>query len=1057
MSPDRFRRCIAVGVALLCMALAVSRAEAQAGNGSAYGLFVPGSVFLSLTLPLGLGTATASLVASPIPFVDAPPDDAASLASASVNVSVSNPLLAPVLTPLLASALTTGLLEVETATTASDASSAAEVHGLRVNLLSSILTLGGATSVVSSTASAQGTCPAAPTASGTTSLANVSLSSLIPGAVLSTTLAANPAPNTLVLNVPGLVRLTLNEQTLVTDASSAQITVNAIHLKLTNVNVAINLGGLIGTVTAKLSAEVVVSQSFARFDCTGFVPHADLGLLTLDSPDPVPPGGALTYVHTIGNAGPDSATSVSFQSALAAGTGLVSATPSQGSCTLADPVVCALGAIAPGGSATVTIATTAPATPGTATVTSSVSSAVDDPNPANDATTVDTEVQAGPGGGGSADLSLAKIGSPDPVAPNGSLVYTVTVTNAGPDTATGVEVTDTLPGAVSLVSAVPDQGTCGSTSPVVCALGDLAAGASASIAITVTAPSAGQSLANSATVSSATPDPDPANNQAQATTTVTPPSAGSANLSIAKAGAPDPVSPGGSLVYTITVANAGPDAAAGVQVTDTLPGGVSFVSASPSQGTCGPPNPVACDLGSLATGASATIAITVVAPLSGTSLDNAASVASTVADPDPSDNQVQIATAIGPGSADLAIDKIGAPDPVPAGGTLVYVITVSNAGPDLAQSVQVTDTLPAAATLISAVPAQGSCGGSSPVVCSLGNLAAGASAQVTITVTAPSSGASLANTASVSSATPDPSSANDQVQITTAIASVTPASADLAIAVVGAPDPVSPGAALVYTVTVTNAGPDAAAGVQVTQSLPPSATFVSATPSQGTCGTSSPLVCDLGAIAAGGSATITVTVTAPLSGSSLATSASVSSATADPAPANNQAQATTALGPARPGSAALSLVKTAEPAAAIGGQRITYLITVVNAGPDAATNVIVTDALPAALTVESLAVSQGACAQAASVVCQLGTLDVGGSAIVTIVARVGGGAGEIVNTAAVTSDLPDPDPADNTASAPARVLAAAPIPTLSTWALIACAAILLGFGLRALGAREAAR
>ena len=62
-------------------------------------------------------------------------------------------------------------------------------------------------------------------------------------------------------------------------------------------------------------------------------------------------------------------------------------------------------------------------------------------------------------GAATADLTITKTDSPDPVGPEGPLVYTLVVSNAGPQKATGVTVTDTLPASVTLVSVNPSQGT----------------------------------------------------------------------------------------------------------------------------------------------------------------------------------------------------------------------------------------------------------------------------------------------------------------------------------------------------------------------------------------------------------------------------------------------------------------------------------------------------------------------------------------------------------------------------------------------------------------------
>src|SRR5207244_8259436 len=92
-------------------------------------------------------------------------------------------------------------------------------------------------------------------------------------------------------------------------------------------------------------------------------------------------------------------------------------------------------------------------------------------------------------------------------------------------------------------------------------------GAAPPITIVVTAPSEGGTITNTATVSAATSDPNPANNTATASTTVI----ASADLSITKSDAPDPVPPGATLTYTLVDTNNGPSTAAKVTVTDLLP------------------------------------------------------------------------------------------------------------------------------------------------------------------------------------------------------------------------------------------------------------------------------------------------------------------------------------------------------------------------------------------------------------------------------------------------------------------------------------------------------
>ncbi|MBI2780064.1 MAG: SBBP repeat-containing protein [Gammaproteobacteria bacterium] len=118
---------------------------------------------------------------------------------------------------------------------------------------------------------------------------------------------------------------------------------------------------------------------------------------------------------------------------------------------------------------------------------------------------------------GLADLAVTKTGTPNPVTAGSNLTYTITVTNNGPDTATGVTLRDALPAGGTLISASPSQGSC---SGATCALGTLNKGASATLTI-VMIPTAAGTLSNAATATENENDPDAANNRAAANITAT--------------------------------------------------------------------------------------------------------------------------------------------------------------------------------------------------------------------------------------------------------------------------------------------------------------------------------------------------------------------------------------------------------------------------------------------------------------------------------------------------------------------------------------------------------
>ena len=262
-------------------------------------------------------------------------------------------------------------------------------------------------------------------------------------------------------------------------------------------------------------------------------------------------------------------------------------------------------------------------------------------------------------------------------------------------------------------------------------------------------------------------------------------------------------------------------------------------------------------------------------------------------------------------SADLSVTTSDAPDPVSAGGTITYTLTVANAGPSVASGVQVTDVLPLAATFVSAIGPAGwtlttpAVGASGTVTAAKAAMAVGESAAISVAVRAPVEAATLTNTATVAATEFARSqSANDAVTVTTTVI----ASADLTTTLSGTPDPVVAGQPLTYTIGVSDAGPSAATAVQVTDTLPTGTTFVSATGLAGwtlatpAVGGGGVVTASVASLAAGASATVTLVVQVPASApaATLTNTVTASSATADPSAANNTATATTTVQPSPP-------------------------------------------------------------------------------------------------------------------------------------------------------------
>ena len=119
------------------------------------------------------------------------------------------------------------------------------------------------------------------------------------------------------------------------------------------------------------------------------------------------------------------------------------------------------------------------------------------------------------------DLAITKTDSVDPVVAGEPLSYLLSVSNAGPSTATGVAITDTLPGGVTYTSASSGCVYNAGSRTVRCVMGDVGAGAVTSATVQVQVdPATTGSLLNNATVSTLDTDTNASNDTAQATTTI---------------------------------------------------------------------------------------------------------------------------------------------------------------------------------------------------------------------------------------------------------------------------------------------------------------------------------------------------------------------------------------------------------------------------------------------------------------------------------------------------------------------------------------------------------
>ena len=673
---------------------------------------------------------------------------------------------------------------------------------------------------------------------------------------------------------------------------------------------------------------------------------ADLALTKSDGVASIVAGTSTTYTITVTNNGPSTEPAgVVINDPIPAGT---VASESEPDCSIPGGTLftCTTSAaIAPGASLSYQLTLAVPPASAMVSLTNTAlifSAPVTDPVAAND-TATDTDAVTR-----SADLSISKSDGVASVVAGTSTTYTITVTNNGPSTEpAGVVIDDPIPAGTNPTESEPDcvlgaAFTCTTTAP-------LAPGASVSyqLALAIPSNSALVSLVNTASISSSPiADPNGANDSATDTDTVTT----SADLSIVKADSADPTNPGDTFNYTITVTNGGPSDAVNLQVTDTIPAPAFFsiTGIVASAGACGNVgNAVTCTLGSLPVSGTWVITISVLLDpgTPGGLYTDTAQVTSATADPVPGNNCDSEGTIVLP-AADMVITKTDGVASITAGTSTTYTITLTNGGPSTEPAgVVVSDPIPAGTTGTETEPDCAIAAGTFTCT-TTAPIAPGNSVSYQLTLNVPSSYASptLVNTATITftpiaETDPTNNAATDTDTVTSA--------ADLAITKTDLPDPVVAGNNVTYTLTVTNLGPSDAAGVVATDTLPGSVTFVSATPSQGSCAQAAGVVtCPLGTIASGATATIAIVVTTTIDGL-ITDTAVVSASTPDPVPANNTASQSTTV----TASADLAITKTDGVASISAGTSTTYTITVTNNGPSTEpAGVVITDTIPAGTT-----------------------------------------------------------------------------------------------------------
>ena len=310
---------------------------------------------------------------------------------------------------------------------------------------------------------------------------------------------------------------------------------------------------------------------------------------------------------------------------------------------------------------------------------------------------------------------------------------------------------------------------------------------------------------------------DPSDNTATDTTNVF----AKVELSIAKKAAPEPVDAGADLTYTVDWTVGGDAYSHGVKIVDTLPAGVTFVSAS--NGGVHNAGVVTWTLGDVTpveTG-SYTVVVKVDSPqYNGVKLTNNVVISNNAGDK----AQASVVSTVR-SSHELKIDKTAAPEPVDAGTDLTYTIKWEVTGNEPAKNAKIVDTLPALVSFVSASDGGLYDPATRTITWNLGEVMTPKSGTFTVVVTVPApqyNGTKFTNKVDFSDETPGSTPVSDTVKSTVR------ADHELSVTKDDSPDPVAKGAELTYTIAWKVTGNEPADNVVLTDPIPFGTKFVSA-------------------------------------------------------------------------------------------------------------------------------------------------------------------------------------------------------------------------------------
>ncbi|WP_343694339.1 gliding motility-associated C-terminal domain-containing protein [Flavobacterium sp.] len=635
-----------------------------------------------------------------------------------------------------------------------------------------------------------------------------------------------------------------------------------------------------------------------------------------------------------------------------------------------------------------------------------------------------------------ADLSLQKTVSPTNVSINDNVIFTIRVTNSGPNNATGITVSDKLPPGYTYVSD-NGAGKYNSTTGI-WNVGNLNNGNSLALQITAkvnVATSANYSnIAEIQTAHQLDPDSTPGNGLLEDDMASANIILKFADLELTKTVTPTAAAAGEQVDFFINVFNRGPGNATGVSVQDIIPVGYTLIPGSVSNNGTYQSATATLEWKNLFIGNNSVLVLSfkaLVNPL-GDYHNTAQVTASDLPDPDSTPNNnisseddqddAEI-TFIGP-SADLSLVKnvvAGNTSPV-VGSVISFELVITNDGPNDATGVQITDLLPSGYEYVNYSSSAGLYNNTTGIW-SVGTVDSGVSESLILDVKVLPAGDYFNITQVTASNLPDPDSTpnnddGDQSEDDEANAVITPIqqSADLSLTKSVSNTTPLVGSLVTFQVITTNSGPQDTAHVTVTDLLPSGYTFVSFNATSGTYDSTTGLW-TLDILESSESETLQIIASVNPAGNYINKVEVTSSDIPDPDSTPNNGitieddYAEVSTIPI-PQSSDLTLTKTVNNAAPIVGSEVVFEIVVTNNGPQDNNGIQVTDILPSGYTFNGFRISTGTY-DSVTGVWTVGNLVNGDSETLQLLATVNT-AGNYTNTAEITaSSLPDPDSTPN--------------------------------------------